>query len=60
MKFRFAEWFDTDSLTIKYGVQAQRSKGVWLNCAENGELIIFEKREEALAKAKELSAKAAE
>ena len=55
MKFRKSNWFDTENLVEKYGIQVKHPiSGRWCYCFEGSKPLIYDTIEERNNKIKEL------
>lgn len=54
LAFRISEWFNTDTFTGNYGVQAQVKKGLWCHIAHNGSPLVFVEKTDAQEEVKRL------
>lgn len=55
MKFRKSNWFDTEKLVEKYGIQAKHPMtGQWYYFCEDGKPLLYDTIEERNTKIKEL------
>jgi hypothetical protein len=47
-KYRVSDWLNTNTGEPVYGIQRNTEKGKWVNCACDGEALLYTKRETAV------------
>ncbi|NTF69411.1 hypothetical protein [Rhizobium rhizogenes] len=54
-KHRVHTWIDTNTLSLRFGIQANVERGIWAHVVEGKEPLLFTDERLAKARARELS-----